>query len=372
MAVENKVWRPFESWFEGLKAVAAVLTALAAIVVGFLSIGSGYFNVASERVRNEAALVGLRKENLEQEKKELLLAISRLQDQQASLASHNIKLKEELQGYEAEKTAIQKLYEARGIRWNFALLGDGYSEDAAPIDWDLEHKGFKYNLEANPEDGNKPKLRSKELAATDVLKDIPSLKVITISNCLLSGPSLRNFSGCQNVVSIDFRNCGIDGDMIAHLDSMPNLESLSLWANPISTLKHMKTQPRLKRLDVQNANITDDDVGEIVKLFPNVELITLDGCPLTDNAANKLVLAEKLKVLSLLKTKVGKDGLKHLMAIGREFTVLVGSEQITVEELEELRGEAPSGFKISHPSDHINTGKVMGPADPEVGHGVGT
>ena len=100
-----------------------------------------------------------------------------------------------------------------------------------------------------------------ELFDVSIIENMPNVETISLSLNKIS--SLRAFSQCYNLKSLFLRqNCISDLNEISYLQNLPNLRSLMLRDNPVAELPNYrsfvaKTLPQLEKLD--DIDITSSD-----------------------------------------------------------------------------------------------------------------
>mmetsp|Transcript_27191 Transcript_27191/g.24077 ORF Transcript_27191/g.24077 Transcript_27191/m.24077 type:complete len:236 (+) Transcript_27191:34-741(+) len=102
---------------------------------------------------------------------------------------------------------------------------------------------------------------ASDLEDVSILSEIPNVETVSLSLNKIS--SLANFRDCNNLKELYLRKNKIENlKEIHHLKHLPNLKVLWLWDNPLSNHKHyrlyiIKVLPKLKKLD--NAAVSQEE-----------------------------------------------------------------------------------------------------------------
>ena len=149
-------------------------------------------------------------------------------------------------------------------------------------------------------------------------------------NYLLYNPSLFN----TIIKNYDYRKAH---SASLHVSPLPSISSL------VDQIKEIA--PRVKNINLANSNITDTDLKVIIKLFPNLEELYIDGCDnISNDGLHDLKQLNNLRYLDISGTyKISDEGveylreLQHLQYLNLSWSTITDKGVQHLEKLQNIR-----------------------------------
>jgi uncharacterized protein (TIGR02996 family) len=141
-------------------------------------------------------------------------------------------------------------------------------------------------------------------------------------------------------------NCSLDDTGTEELETLSNLEYLSLWGNRVTdiTLLRLASLRRLRVLyflpDLSAESITDKGMA-VFRDLTNLEELHLEGAEVTNEGLRYLAGASRLVVLSLDCRRITDAGLVHLSELKNLESLQIGGTQVTLHAAEEFLKTLP-------------------------------
>lgn len=161
----------------------------------------------------------------------------------------------------------------------------------------------------------KPEIKS-DAAGKIVYLDISEQDAVTDST-LVALPHLPHLKELYLIF------CPIEGDGLANIVGLHELETLDLYATHIDdrAMKYISKVTSLKYLDIMDSDgaISDDSLALIAKLR-NLETLRISGT-ITDQGLRHLVGLKKLRVIEIASPKVTEDGIEWLQCAMPELEI---------------------------------------------------
>jgi internalin A len=180
----------------------------------------------------------------------------------------------------------------------------------APIAWcDLDLVDFSERNDVKLE-SDLAKLRQK---TQPFILDLTWSKV--------GGDVLGKLRGLKHLRGIYLFGTDASDRELQHLNELPNLESIDLGGCKVTPagILHLRASRKLKRLGLADIRPPLDDKGlkRIAFTWPNLELLNLDGCQITDAGLSHVGKLRHLRYLNVSKTRITDKGLKSLARLSR-------------------------------------------------------
>lgn len=327
----------------GLKEVIQLVTLG---VTGFalaLAWNSKFFDEMRERSGKEKALADIQRCRAEIERDDLRKQTIVLKDQRDQLSAEVNRLALEKAQHEEEWKAIEQ---AAGPDLDFNVLTDSLG---VRLSYYAPAKGMIYHLDRYREPNKPPGIARDLPADLATLAGIARLKLIRIRNCRLTTVDLENISKCPNVNDIELEYCDVDGQVLSHLQTMPQLKALNLTENPVSSLEGMAKQPALQTLTLAGTKLVDSDLRRLIDTCPKLATLNVHGCPLTNESVEGFLRLPGLRHLDIRETRIDSVGLMKLAKSGLDLFVNISENQATIEQMTALRQASAGQPIIFHP-----------------------
>jgi hypothetical protein len=116
-----------------------------------------------------------------------------------------------------------------------------------------------------------------------------------------------------SLVKVSFRGVVLDDAGLAHLASLPKLESLYLPGTGIGDagLERLKGLPSLVNLYLSGTKVTDAGLGQL-EAYPRLRVLALDRTAVSDAGLDRLERLKGLVHLNLSQTNVTEAGVERL------------------------------------------------------------
>lgn len=209
------------------------------------------------------------------------------------------------------------------------------------------------------------------LQASDLnlLRRFPNLQGIILDSTEISEPAFESLSKLSQVERVTIRSARLDAVGLRHLATHPKLKSLSfdvaLDDNALKTvatcpqlivlgltgvtdenLRHVSRLHRLPRLVLTKSHVTDDGSTWLADNCSSLEILMIQGGPMTDLGLAELARLPKLRTLSLQDMTISDDGILKLKSCPLLQTINVKNTKVTSAGVTELRKSLPT-LKVS-------------------------
>ncbi|MBI4602403.1 MAG: hypothetical protein HY721_10635 [Planctomycetes bacterium] len=172
---------------------------------------------------------------------------------------------------------------------------------AEVTDADLEHLAALTNLRS---------LSLRETAVTDAglghLQRLSRLESLDLRGEKVQGPGLRHLP--SGLLDLDLSDTKVSTSRLAHLPRLPSLESLDLNRLPIddAAIEILRSYPSLRRLELDGTAVTDAGLRRLLEVNPALERIEVRGTAVTRAAI--LELSEAYPGLTVVHDSAGPPG----------------------------------------------------------------
>jgi len=147
------------------------------------------------------------------------------------------------------------------------------------------------------------------------LKEIEGLGELRINGNALKKKHLQSIAALPHLTVLRLRGCGLDDKALEVIKEMSNLKWLGITHTPITDegLKHLAQLRKIKRLELPKTKIRGPGLAHL-KGFDQLEWLGLGSTPLDDSGIPHIVANfPKLKRLQLDETNITPDGLMQLV-----------------------------------------------------------
>jgi len=138
------------------------------------------------------------------------------------------------------------------------------------------------------------------------------------TNRKITDQGLKELSFLESLTHLNLGGTAVTGEGLKELSSLGSLTHLNLSSTKIK-IEDMKKLPFLISLSSLNlgwnANIIDEDMGELVHCFPYLKKLYLTHTQVTDKGLKLLTSLKSLNYLELRSTKVTNQGLEDFKEI---------------------------------------------------------
>jgi hypothetical protein len=172
------------------------------------------------------------------------------------------------------------------------------------------------------------------------LTSLKDLAVLDLSGAKeLHGAGFESLRALRGLQRVNLASAGIDDDGAAQIATLPALERLGLQATWISGagLEQLSQLPHFKALNLSRCRRLHSPDLECLVRFPALEQLSLDGCPIDDEALPTLKRLSKLKTLIVTGTHLSPSANAALKKALPQAEV-VGPSQPGVNPELEIRG----------------------------------
>jgi Leucine-rich repeat (LRR) protein len=164
----------------------------------------------------------------------------------------------------------------------------------------------------------------------------------------------------SNVTYVDFYQVTGVPDLLVHLKSFPNLQTINLSGTDVTddSLVHLEGLANIKELALNYTKISDKGVAHLAGLS-TLQKVNLNKVDVTDAGLEHLQHMDELVQLSLNETQVTDAGIKHLANCEKLQNLSVYGTRVTAIGAME--------FRTSHPDAEIaiSEGETTGNAGQE-------
>jgi Leucine-rich repeat (LRR) protein len=145
------------------------------------------------------------------------------------------------------------------------------------------------------------------------IKDLSSLRTLSIGGPDVSDDGLRNLAGLTDLLALrlNFTNCTDEG--LSHIEKLIHLHSLSLMGTRVTDagLEHLKGLVNLKWLTLRQTRVTDAGLEHLKKL-PDLAFLDLAQTRITDAGLKRLGELTQLHMLDVSGNQITDTGMMYL------------------------------------------------------------
>jgi Leucine Rich repeat len=142
----------------------------------------------------------------------------------------------------------------------------------------------------------------------------PKVVRIQSSTNQITDDELTEIAGIRQDLNLVLSSCPITNQGLAVLAGKPNVRFLDLAKTAVTDegLKNLRGM-NLQSLNLSSTRVTDAGLATLGDFdFPNLKEITLEHTRVTDAGLMHLMNFKALELVSIVGTKVTKDGIRHL------------------------------------------------------------
>jgi hypothetical protein len=170
------------------------------------------------------------------------------------------------------------------------------------------------------------------------LRPLTMLKTLSLDDVPVTGSSFRLLKGLR-IASLSLDGTRIDDANLKHVGAFVNLDTLSLDYTKISNagLGHLNSLKKLKELSLKWTAVSDAGMDQIKGLTALAEL-DLWGTKVGDTGVAALKTLPKLKTLTLSETSVTDEGLRNLVGAPALTSLALEKTAVTDAGIDHLKG----------------------------------
>lgn len=154
----------------------------------------------------------------------------------------------------------------------------------------------------------KPQPVTPEMLAP--LKDLSKLEELSLANCQIAPHSLDALQGMLSLENLDVQTSGITDSDLATISSLQNLSNLSIHKNPDLTDQGLQHLSHLKKLQSANLarlkKVTDNGVT-FLRTNPRLRWLNLEDTQITDESVPALLQLHGIQKLYLKQTGISEN-----------------------------------------------------------------
>lgn len=156
-----------------------------------------------------------------------------------------------------------------------------------------------------------------------LLRHIPHLSKVTLSNSTLDDSGAAALSKCQQIESLNVSWSNITAKSVPYFTAMPNLKYLEIGGVSLTpfAIKDLANDTRLKNLDLRGIVGVDDD-GFAPMVDSNLLFLNVESVPIGDKAAAYFGRMRNLFAISIGGTNISPRGVAALLMNGKAKTIM--------------------------------------------------
>ena len=210
---------------------------------------------------------------------------------------------------------------------------------------------------------------SLQISDLNLLRRFPSLRTIRLDSAGISESAFESLSKLSQVENMWIRSARFDAAGLRHLARHPKLKCLSfdmalddnaletvatchqltllgLTGSTDANLRDVSRLHRLTRLGLTKSHVTDDGATWLADNCPSLEILRIQGGPMTDVGLAELARHPNLRALFLQDMTISDDGILKLKSCPLLQTINVKNTKVTSAGVTELRKSRPT-LKVS-------------------------
>ena len=174
--------------------------------------------------------------------------------------------------------------------------------------------------------------------ARTLFRSLPELREANIGYARLTDDGLDAVPEAKHLAGLYLRNTRVTGDGLKHLARAAGLQSLEIDYTPVrdAGLAHLRQVPRLSRLRLENTAVTNAGLDHLAGVA-DLEELHLINTPVTDAGAKQLAGFRNLRRLQLDGSRITDEVLKHLGGCPTLQGLWVRNTAVTNAGLEHLK-----------------------------------
>ncbi len=140
-------------------------------------------------------------------------------------------------------------------------------------------------------------------------------------------------------VFVDFSaKKSVDENDLVYLENINNIMVFRMSRGFITekVVESIRTQKKLRVLDLENTNLTDKGLQQICLNHPNLERLLLNNTPVTSEGLKYIGKLKKLQILELRATKIHDEAVVYLSEIKNISTLELSNTDITDKSISYL------------------------------------
>jgi hypothetical protein len=286
-------WRP--------SLIQATPTILAVLVTWYVASSTGLLDAKREHQQAQSERLQIQTIKLEQQEKIK-------QEQLAEVQNKLILAQGELDGFQSDKTAIQKIRKL--LRFSiieYLSDGDGFRiQIEAPIDhWVMAEKREVGTIRAKvaPDD------RSAIFKALSTIRNVKELSIKYID---LTPGDLKQIGMLSDLRVLTLHSNNIDNDTMASFPIIKSLTDLEIVDNKFSESYQLSECNRLRSVFIMDTPVSNRAVQFLGNSAKELMQVGLKSISINDEVIPILLKCPKLSIVGLYNTGVTKNGVLSL------------------------------------------------------------
>ncbi|MBD3676422.1 MAG: hypothetical protein HUJ26_23165 [Planctomycetaceae bacterium] len=169
---------------------------------------------------------------------------------------------------------------------------------------------------------------------------------LLVSGCKITSPSFYDaMTTHKTLVYLGFTGTVIDLDVVARIDTVPNLQFVSMEFCTFESEREISISesrfPQLRRLSFRNSDLDDKSFAIFEKLINQCSQLELGETKITDESILRIRHSSPARHIVLSQTQITNEGLAHLSELKElKYLELYGT-QVTKEGVEEFQKKRP-------------------------------
>lgn len=170
-----------------------------------------------------------------------------------------------------------------------------------------------------------------------VISNLQSLGRLSLDDTLVSNYAMSIISKLKNLKHLSLNNTNLSDDGVALISKNSSLRLLSLRGTNVTgtSFENFEKNSNLEVLDLGETKFEQRYIKHLLRLFPNLEELYLDGTSI-DDSEDLICNFKKLENLSVSNTKIG-DAFISTLEFSSIYELLINSTNVTDASAELLK-----------------------------------
>lgn len=209
------------------------------------------------------------------------------------------------------------------------------------------------------------------------LKDIAqieSLQVLNVNTAKIEPRLLPLLAPLPNLHTLNMDGMGLHGYDLGFMSKMRSLCSISLRSSCLKAgnLEDLAPLVRIQKLSLEHtSDFDDDDLNELVRVFPNLTYLGLKWTKLTDAGVPTLLKFKSMENLDVASTKVSDKSIEYLSRFPKLNRLVVTANLVTPTGVEKFMRLHPRTYVFLKPATAAATNKRLQAIAKETGCTLG-